>query len=664
MKFQLLKLIIWPKSENVAPRTVDFEPGKVNVITGASRTGKTAIIPIIDYCLASSDCFIPIDTIRNYASWYGVVFETETEQILISRKVPDGNKVSNEYYISRGSVVSIPPAIKEANEKTEGIKIILNTVSSIPYFSLDGDTGNKGYQAHLGFRDLMALVFQNQDIVANQNILFYKTHTHEHRERLRNWFPFILDAENIDILNARQRLQEIEKRLSQLKREYERAKAHSDKWMASMLGHLKIAKEYGLLEEDITDTTEAESLLESTKRILENIPEHSQTKIDNIERANDELTGLEVEEEQLSTKIGIAKKRLNDLKKLKSGLVDYGNAVRKRVDRLSISQWLNDIVVQSAECPACGSKEHPNSCYELTKIASAFKKYEDESKKVAEVPTSFSREEARINSELENLLEQKKIIQKRFDLLMARDKKVQEEFQRRKSMFFFLGHLQASFDTFQSLGDGGEFKEEIAHLENERAHLIKLTDRNGVQRRIESATTKISQGILNHLQTLDVENKYRKIAPKFDIKDLNISVLSDDRYWHFLSEVGSASNWVSFHIALMCSLQEYFLEQKTSCVPSFVIFDQPSQVYFPKLKKSDKNSDEDAGIDPKYENEDVEAVRCMFKTIANSVVNQSGAWQSIILDHADEAIYGGIEGVHEVEVWRNGKKLIPEEWYK
>ncbi|MCR4293549.1 MAG: hypothetical protein NUV76_11815 [Candidatus Kuenenia sp.] len=84
MQFQILKLIVWPKSKEFAPRIVPFEPGKVNVITGASRTGKSAIIPIIDYCLASSDCFIPIDTIRDYSSWYGIVFQTEIEQILIS----------------------------------------------------------------------------------------------------------------------------------------------------------------------------------------------------------------------------------------------------------------------------------------------------------------------------------------------------------------------------------------------------------------------------------------------------------------------------------------------------------------------------------------------------------------------------------------------------
>src|SRR3989304_4821229 len=183
MKFQLLKLIIWPKSDAFPPRIVDFKPGKVNVITGASRTGKSAIIPIIDYCLASSDCFIPIDTIRDYASWYGVIFQTDTEQILISRKIPLGNKVSNDFYLLRGTVVSIPPVIDQANEKTDGIKHILNTIASVPYFSLEGEEEKKAYQARLGFRSSLALVSPPRDTISNQNILFYKTHAHDHRER-------------------------------------------------------------------------------------------------------------------------------------------------------------------------------------------------------------------------------------------------------------------------------------------------------------------------------------------------------------------------------------------------------------------------------------------------------------------------------------------------
>lgn len=371
------------------------------------------------------------------------------------------------------------------------------------------------------------------------------------------------------------------------------------------------------------------------------------------------MLALEVEDEHLSTKIGVVKKRLNDVKLLKLGLEDYGNSVRKRVDRLHISQWLENIASESQECPVCGNSEHPNSTAELAKISSAFKMYEAESKKVAEIPTSFSREEERIKLELDDLLDQKKKYHNRFDLLLARDKKAQDEFQRRKNMFIFLGHLKASMERFESLGYGSEFQNEIASLEKEYSSLNKLVDYKGVQRRVDAATLKISQAILNHFKTLDIESKYRRTAPKFNVKDLNISVLSSDDNWHFLAEVGSASNWVSFHLALMCSLQEYFLEQKTSCVPSFVIFDQPSQVYFPKTKKGD-----DVENDPQYVDEDVAAVKSMFQTLAKSVLDSEGAWQCIILDHADSDIYGDIDGVHEVEEWRNGKKLIPEEWYK
>ncbi|MBN2424768.1 MAG: DUF3732 domain-containing protein [Calditrichaceae bacterium] len=659
MNLQILKLVIWPKTTEFAPRIVEFKPGVLNVITGASRTGKSAIIPIIDYCLASSDCFIPIDTIRDHASWYGVLFQTDSEEILLARSIPIGTKVSNDFYVLRAQIVSIPPAIDKPNENIDGVKNILNTLASVPYFGLNENNDKVPYQARLGFRDLMALVFQNQDIVANQNILFYKTHAHAHRERLRNWFPFILGAENIEILKARQRLQEIEHRLRQLRREFEKAKLHSSSWMNNMVGHLKVASEYGLLDKEVTQESTPEYLLNIAKQVIENIPEYTRTKSDDVHTASKELTAYEIEEDKISSEIGLVKKRLNELQRLKSGFNDYGNAIRKRVERLHISQWLMDISSEAQSCPTCGSSEHPNSASEIQKISEAFKIHENLSKSVEEIPTSFSREEERLKLELDSLLKVQKEHQQRYDILIARDKKSQEEFQRRKNMFLFLGHLKASTETFESLGDGGEFQEEISQLEKEFNLLSEIADRSGVQKRVKAIASKISQSILNHLKTLDVEDKYREIAPKFDVEDLNISVLSTDGNWHYLAEVGSASNWVSFHLALFCSLQEYFVEQKISSVPNFVIFDQPSQVYFPKVNQGGNADFED----PKYEDEDVRAVKQIFKTVANSIISKNGEWQGIILDHADISIYGEIEGLFEVEVWREGIKLIPEEWY-
>ncbi len=658
MKFQILKLIVWPKIESFPPRIVEFEPGKVNVITGGSRTGKSAIIPIIDYCLASSDCHIPIDTIRDHSSWYGIVFQTESEQVLVCRKVPQGDKSSNDFYLYRGELISVPNHIKKPNENQDGVKFILNAISSVPYFSLARDEANIAYGARLGFRDLMALVFQTQGVVANQNILFYKTHAHAHRERLRNWFPFILGAETIEILQARQRLQIVEMRLKQLRRELEKAKTVSGSWMANMLGHIKVAKEYGLFQRDISGVESHEELLSVAKQIIENATDYSQTNVERVEAANETIAELDRVEERLSVEIGMVKKQLKDIANLRSGFVDYGNSIKKRTDRLYISEWIEDVAIQTEGCPVCGSSSHENTTHELKKISSAFRNYENETKRVAEVPTSFSREEDRLKTKLEDLFDNQKTLQKRYDRIMSKDKEAQAEFQRRKNMFLFLGHLKASIETFESLADGGEHKEEIKILEKEQSELLGIVDSQGVARRLERATSIISQGILNHLRNLDVEEKYRETAPRFSVKDLNISVLSNDGHWHFLAEVGSASNWVSFHLSLMCSLQEYLIDQPASSVPSFVIFDQPSQVYFPKI-----NQGNDTDNKNKYANEDMEAVKKIFKTISSSISSEKGAWQGIILDHADSDIYGDIDGVHEVEEWRNGVKLIPEVWY-
>jgi len=657
MQFQILKLIIWPKDQTFLPQVVQFQPGKLNVITGASRTGKSAIIPIIDYCLGAYECSIPIDTIRDYAVWYGIVVKTSVDEILLARQVPVGTTSSNNFFLMRGSDIVPPVIIQEPNEKLDGIKNLLDGLSAVPYMGLNA-YDDKGFNARLSFRDLMAFVFQSQDIVANQNILFYKTHSHEHREKLRNWLPFIIGAENMEVLSARNRIQEIERQLSRLKRDFDRAKSVSDSWIENMHGHLSIAQEYGLIGEGDIRHTDPEHLIEIANNLLANVPDYSKTSLDSLTNSAQEVRELDQLEARLSLGIGQVKKRLADLNELKSGLLDYGNSVKRRRDRLHISQWLLDMQSNAQECPSCGSSDHPKKSAEIFKISTAFKALENESKAVAEVPASFSREEEKLKSNLEQLLEEKKQLQNRIDLLAAKDQNVQAEMQKRKNMFMFLGHLQAHLQFFQKLSDGGEFLNEISKLEEELKRLKAIADINGVFQRIKAATTKIATKILAHLRTLDVEAKYKEVAPVFNIKDLNISVLSNDQHWHLLAEVGSASNWVSFHIALMCAFQEFFLDLKNSSVPSFVIFDQPSQVYFPKLKKAPEEE-----ADVKFsEDEDILAVKNIFGTISNSIKLSGGRWQAIILDHADDMIYGDIENVYEVDVWRNGKKLIPIEW--
>lgn len=85
MFFQIKEIVLWPRDTTFEPRRLPFEPGKVNVITGASRTGKSAVIPIIDYCLGSGKCRIPVKTIRDSCAWFGVVVQTNAGQKLLGQ---------------------------------------------------------------------------------------------------------------------------------------------------------------------------------------------------------------------------------------------------------------------------------------------------------------------------------------------------------------------------------------------------------------------------------------------------------------------------------------------------------------------------------------------------------------------------------------------------
>jgi DNA repair ATPase RecN len=67
MSLQILKLILYSRGDEI--REVAFRTGKLNIITGASKTGKSAIIDIIDYCTGRNECNVAAGVIRNRVGW-------------------------------------------------------------------------------------------------------------------------------------------------------------------------------------------------------------------------------------------------------------------------------------------------------------------------------------------------------------------------------------------------------------------------------------------------------------------------------------------------------------------------------------------------------------------------------------------------------------------
>jgi hypothetical protein len=113
MNMSIKSVILWPRNRQLKPRRVDFLPGVVNVISGGSRTGKSAIIPIIDYCLGADKCTIPVTTIRDATEWFGILVKTDQGEKLFARREPGAQRSTNDMFVLEAETVVLPEQIKE-----------------------------------------------------------------------------------------------------------------------------------------------------------------------------------------------------------------------------------------------------------------------------------------------------------------------------------------------------------------------------------------------------------------------------------------------------------------------------------------------------------------------------------------------------------------------
>ena len=85
MIFYLDQMILWLKTGK--KRVLKFENDKVNIVTGNSKTGKTAILEILDYCFCGSSETVTIsrEHIGENVIWYGVKFHINDKTYTIAR---------------------------------------------------------------------------------------------------------------------------------------------------------------------------------------------------------------------------------------------------------------------------------------------------------------------------------------------------------------------------------------------------------------------------------------------------------------------------------------------------------------------------------------------------------------------------------------------------
>ncbi|MEI6786254.1 MAG: DUF3732 domain-containing protein [Verrucomicrobiota bacterium] len=501
-------------------------------------------------------------------------------------------------------------------------------------------------------------MFHPQNVIANPGVLFYKAETQEHREKLKTIFPYVLSAITPEILAKEHELRRLERELTRRERELKTAQEVSTEWLARIRATLNEARELGLVEESLPDDLTREAMIELLTQVVRATDRTAKVSTETISESLKELSGLEKEEAGLSQELTSLRRRLGEMRRLRESTSNYQEALKIQRDRLKVSDWLFEMHTGTEKCPIC-QNDMNQSGDELHRLHSSLKELEETSAGVREVSAAFEREFQRVQEALQLTTDKLRAVEIGRTALTGRSREAERRQYEIKRVERFIGRLEADLKTYERLGVDSHWVTEVQQLRERVTALQVEVNAANVKVRVQQALRIVNSNAGRLLPGLDVE--YPNSPVQLDLPNLTVKLTREQRD-DFLWEIGSGSNWLSYHLAMMLGLQQFFMSQPQSVVPSLLIIDQPSQVYFPKLLIQKAGQDVP---EPQFDrDEDVAAIRKAFSVLSQVVSAANGKLQAILFDHAPEAVWGGLPNVHLVEEWRGGKYLVPAEWLR
>ena len=258
---QIKNIILYKNAEQV--RVLPFELGKVNIITGESKSGKTALIDIVDYCLGSKHCKIADGVIKNSVYWFAItVVFNDKEEYVIARLNPSVRQVSSvsEIYIEKAGQEPYPSFDNiHNNSNTDGLKEFLSRKLEIAE-NLQIAEGNTREPLEVNFRHARLYSFQPQTLIAQRDYLFYKQTEPFMPQAIKDSLPYFLGAIREDGLKVEQEIARKKRDLNRLVREKNEVEKIKADGISKAFSLIEEAKQIGILEKQIVVDTVSDAI--------------------------------------------------------------------------------------------------------------------------------------------------------------------------------------------------------------------------------------------------------------------------------------------------------------------------------------------------------------------------------------------------------------------
>lgn len=643
MIFQILNIVVYGTNKKV--RSIELKPNAVNIITGQSKSGKSALIHIVDYCLGRSECNVPAGIIRKHVEWYAVKLQTSSGEVFIARRNPNpSNKSSEDIYIERGTSIDFPEAsslIKNANLVT--LESILNQILGIEEYSHEPKAGQTRRPGVADISKALFYCFQEQSEIDDQKFLFHRQGEPFIPQSIKDYLPYFLGAVTDEVIQNKEELRKLSRKQRQVESriaERNRLKGQSFERAFSLLNE---AKSVELIAAD-------NQFRDSWEVVRELIESALATNIDNdLSGPNaDILNELLDRQQQIRDSHRVASSELKALKELKGSASGFGSEAgeqKSRLESINVFERTNN----SSACPLCSSALS-NTVPSVEAIRASLNKIDSQLEAVTNDTPHLDKLIVKAEEHLEKIKKQFDEVKFSIASLQKTDVHISElrDFNSRRAMV--KGRLSLYLENIPSSDSNDsddelmleELAEQISALE------VALGDEE-LAGRLESILSIVSAQITLLARKLDIEHSESPM--RLDLKKLTIVADHPDDGPIPMPKMGSGETWVGLHLVTHLALHSWFLKKRRP-VPQFLFLDQPSQAYFPPDTLAETVREQTLAANP-----DRQAVIRMFQLI----VEESQGFQVILVEHADIQ-EDWFQSLVREKWWDGSAKLIPEDW--
>jgi hypothetical protein len=642
VSYQIVDIVLY--SHRGDRRVLSLRVGGVNVITGGSGTGKSAIVDIVDYCLGSAHCRVPDGPIRTKVAWFGLRLQLSTGQAFIARRCPDlGAQSTEDCFVSLATEIAIPNAVElSQTTNTRGLVALLTEWSGIEDNVHEPPAGQTRAPISAGARHALLLCFQPQDEIIRRQQLFHGASDHFVAQALRDVFPYLLGAVERDSVTKKEQLRRNREQLRSVERQIAELRAVSGDGVSKGAALLAQARDAGLTD-DRSSSWEATVLaLRAVQRVPVETVETLSTIDSEFDKLGDERRALLEEQrrlrDELSLVVSFSREESafsREVTEQRARLIPIG--VFGPNDAASVCPLCSQDLDKEASLPTLA--ELADSLRDVTsRLEGVTRSTPHLQKAVADLEGRLQRVQAALNSNREAMT-----------AVREASDRIQQTYDEAAKRAHILGRISLYLESLPDLPDTATLQERSETLRSEIRRLEEELDDDRTRERVESITSILGRRMSEWAQSLRLEHS--EFPLRLDLKRLTI-VADKPQGPIPMDQMGSGENWVGYHLIGHLALHEWFTNHSRP-VPRFLFLDQPSQVYFPAELDVDGNLEAIADSDRA-------AVSRMFRFVFGVVEALANRFQVVLTEHADINEPWYQDAVRER--WRGGNALIPDTW--